>query len=81
MTNKQLVAIIAKLPGKTNIFIDSMNSPDANEILVETWSSGDIDAYITDDAQAHIDYCDTLSSCGLESLVIYKANGSVVKVK
>lgn len=59
MTQKLLVAIFAQLPEDTNVFVDAVNSNDAHEVLVETWESGDVDAYITDDAQAHIDYCDT----------------------
>ena len=59
----------------THIHIDSINSSDAENVVVELWESGDIDIYITDDADRLIEnVCyedEDIPVYGLKSVKVY----------
>lgn len=84
MTTNELIAILNEINAKegtnaqhTHLHIDAIDSPDANYVVVETWQTGDVDIYITDDArdlidnQCRDDYFEMID--GMKSVKVYEA--------
>ena len=87
MKTHTLIKILKKIECQyglaTRTYIDAIDSPDANFVVVEVWESDNVDVYVTDNDEDFIcNHCiddDDTYMYGLKEIKVYKAIGNSIE--